>query len=482
MTTAQEYQGAVTARAAVAAARWREVAVATGPADRAAAEAGIRLAYRQAGLAEPEHVVWVGSPLLGAAAALLLTGRAARALPAGEAGDRALDALAQARRALRTAGVTPGPEGAGRSVRDEVRTRPWERARQRVHDRLGPVGWAELWSLTGAELWDGTRGLADRIRTGVVEALTPPPDGDGERSAAEGTAARLALLDAVAGQHDGPWLAAFDAAGTADRQDGTENRRQGGAPAPAGTGTSAGPGAPAAPEGPAGSDGSGRPESLGGLDSSGGPERLGGPDHLGDLGRSDGPGGPEGPGLEALHSLALSGLAAVARAAGWWWPYERVVVVAERPEVLHRDEAGRLDRADGPALLFPDGFALHAWRGMPVPAGFLAGLAGLTPERIRAEENAELRRVMLEHYGYERYLAESGAQPLHRDETGVLWRIELPGDEPVVMVEVVNSTPEPDGTRRTYWLRVPPATTTAREGVAWTFGVDAADYRPERET
>ena len=56
------------------------------------------------------------------------------------------------------------------------------------------------------------------------------------------------------------------------------------------------------------------------------------------------------------------------------------------------------------------------------------------------------------------------------------------GDEDVVMVEVVNSTPEPDGTSRTYWLRVPPRTRTAKEGVAWTFGLDGAAYAPVRQT
>lgn len=50
------------------------------------------------------------------------------------------------------------------------------------------------------------------------------------------------------------------------------------------------------------------------------------------------------------------------------------------------------------------------------------------------------------------------------------------------MVEVVNATPEPDGTRRTYWLRVPPQTRTAKEGVAWTFGLDPADYQPLTQT
>jgi hypothetical protein len=178
----------------------------------------------------------------------------------------------------------------------------------------------------------------------------------------------------------------------------------------------------------------------------------------------------------------LEGLAEVARHAGWWWPYEKGVVICERPVALHRDEAGRLDRSDGPALAYPDGFALYAWRGMPVPAAFLDELSSLTPERIRAETNAELRRVMLEHYGYDRYLADSRAEPVHRDETGILWRISLPDDEDILTVEVVNSTPEPDGTSRTYWLRVPPTTRTAKQGVAWTFGLEAEAYEPERQT
>lgn len=186
--------------------------------------------------------------------------------------------------------------------------------------------------------------------------------------------------------------------------------------------------------------------------------------------------------FDTAAGTPLEGPAAVAREAGWWWPYENLAVISERPTTLHRDEAGRLDRADGPAVGYADDFALYAWRGMPVPGEFLAELAALTPDRIRAEENAELRRVMLEFYGYDRYLSESGAEPVQRDETGILWRIPLADDEDVVMVEVLNSTPEPDGTSRTYWLRVPPATRTAREGVSWTFGVTEADYEPLVQT
>ncbi|WP_394437791.1 DUF6745 domain-containing protein [Streptomyces sp. SGAir0957] len=348
-------------------AHWRAVAAATGPADRDAAEAGVRRAYRAAGLAEPERILWADSPR----AAVLLLVRLA------ETGEQ------------------------GSPVRDVIRNAPWAEARERLHARLGPAGWAAHWNATGGRLWDSTQMLVDRIRTGLVEELSAPSRTvAGARDRRSETAIRLMLLDAVLGQHEAAWLSAF---GAADAE-------------------------------------------------------------------SD------------LRLFALDGLAQVARSAGWWWPYERVAVVCERPTALHRDEAGRLDCATGPALAFPDGFALHAWRGMPVPADFLAGLAGLTPQRIREEENAELRRVMLEHFGYDRYLTESGAEPVHRDATGILWRVQLPGDEDVVMVEVVNSTPEPDGTHRTYWLRVPPRTRTAREGVAWTFGLQADAYEPQRET
>lgn len=334
---------------------WRAVAAATGPVDRAAAEAGVRRAYSDAGLPAPELIVWADSPLAGVAAV------------------RALNEP-------------------GRSVRQAVRTEPWAAERDRVHAELGPSGWSELWSATGARLWDTTRILTERVRGGVVErAVTVSADERAARVRAE-REVRGWLLDAVFGQHDAPWLSAFD-----------------------------------------------------------GSERL-------------------------------AGLIEVARHAGWWWPYERAVVLCERPTRLERDEAGRLHSADGPALVFPDGFALHAWGGMPIPEDFLEGLNSITPQRIRSEENAELRRVMLEHFGYDRYLSESGAEPVHRDETGVLWRIPLADDEDIAMVEVVNSTAEPDGTFRTYWLRVPPATRTARAGVAWTFGLTEEEYHPSRET
>lgn len=77
---------------------------------------------------------------------------------------------------------------------------------------------------------------------------------------------------------------------------------------------------------------------------------------------------------------------------------------------------------------------------------------------------------------------ESGAQLIHSDETGALYRKELPGDEPLVVVHVLNATPEPDNSVKRYALRVPPDIKRAREAVAWTFNVREEEYHPEEQS
>ena len=94
----------------------------------------------------------------------------------------------------------------------------------------------------------------------------------------------------------------------------------------------------------------------------------------------------------------------------------------------------------------------------------------------------EVRRALLEQVGYDRFLRALAATPVHTDECGSLYRIELPGDEPLALVRVTNATPEPDGSRREYLFRVPPVLRSARDAVAWTFGMSAREYSPAAQT
>jgi hypothetical protein len=128
-----------------------------------------------------------------------------------------------------------------------------------------------------------------------------------------------------------------------------------------------------------------------------------------------------------------------------------------------------------------------------VPAWIIREPGRLTVEAIDAERNAEIRRAMVERFGVERLVREGGAELLDESDSGRLWRRPMqrevrfrwgsaPREEPLVMVEVRNSTPEPDGSFRTYFLRVPPAMTSSQEAVAWTFGMSGEEYAPAQET
>jgi len=76
----------------------------------------------------------------------------------------------------------------------------------------------------------------------------------------------------------------------------------------------------------------------------------------------------------------------------------------------------------------------------------------------------------------QRYVALGGAARVAEDETGILWRKTWFGYDAWTAVEVINATPEPDGTRKHFFLQVPANLQTAREAVAWTYGMRAEAY------
>jgi hypothetical protein len=191
---------------------------------------------------------------------------------------------------------------------------------------------------------------------------------------------------------------------------------------------------------------------------------------------------------------ALSSRAELDKAIGIWLPFvdaveaglwlffptaDEVIAVA-RPAMQVVDDD--LHCEDGPAVAWPGGARYWFWRGVQVPQKVVEAPESLTAAEINEEQNVEVRRVMQERFGYDRYLKDSNAKLLQTDDFGALWWYDNPGDEPLVMVELLNATPEPDGSVKTYFLRVPPTMKTAREAVAWTFEFSDGEYEPAVES
>jgi hypothetical protein len=122
------------------------------------------------------------------------------------------------------------------------------------------------------------------------------------------------------------------------------------------------------------------------------------------------------------------------------------------------------------------------WRGVQIDEKIAFEPERITIGEILGETNAELRRVLLERFGLERFIAEANAEVLDVDHDAggerKLLRVPMPEDEPLVCVLV-----HCPSTGRQYILRVPPTMQTCREAVAWTVGFDDPDqYRPLVET
>jgi|AGTN01.2.fsa_nt_gi hypothetical protein len=159
-----------------------------------------------------------------------------------------------------------------------------------------------------------------------------------------------------------------------------------------------------------------------------------------------------------------------------------VCFVCEHPTHLSLDNQANAHRENGPAMEFSDGWNVYAWHGRRVPSEIIEYPERITVRQIEKERNIEVRRIMIQRYGERKFFVDSGALEIHKDSFGTLYRKEMEGDEPLVMVKVMNSTPEWDGSHKGYFIRVPPEITTAKAAVAWSFQLASNEYDPNIET
>lgn len=153
----------------------------------------------------------------------------------------------------------------------------------------------------------------------------------------------------------------------------------------------------------------------------------------------------------------------------------------ELPERLRI--TGGLEVADTALVRIPARLRRYLrWRGVAVSERIVLHPETITASEVLNQWNAEVRRVMIERVGYERFMLEAGARVVDEDyDTGgprQLLRVNLDGDEPLVCLSVYDPS-----TGRQYLLRVPPDMASGLEAAAWIAGFDDPDdYQPEAET
>lgn len=122
------------------------------------------------------------------------------------------------------------------------------------------------------------------------------------------------------------------------------------------------------------------------------------------------------------------------------------------------------------------------WAGVNIDRRIAFAPETIQVDEVLRERNAERRRVLLDRYGYGRFIQDSSAEVLDGDtDPGgprQLLRVKLAGDEDLVAMSCFCPS-----TGRQYMIRVPPTTPSCRHAAAWIAGFDNPDdYQPMIET
>ena len=202
----------------------------------------------------------------------------------------------------------------------------------------------------------------------------------------------------------------------------------------------------------------------------------------------------------------------ITKSCHWFYPFSDFCLISDKPVRISRDEQGRLHDDSQKAIEYSDGWGFCSVHGVVVPDYVIESPNEINTEKIESESNSEIRRVMLDRFGWDRYILETNTKPIDKSEFGILYRKKMRGDEPCVMVRLLNRTPSdhggitkqeavkiygevmvhdkigygyklisefPESTKfEEYIHRVPPMIKTAHEAVSWIAGVKPEAYKP----
>lgn len=159
---------------------------------------------------------------------------------------------------------------------------------------------------------------------------------------------------------------------------------------------------------------------------------------------------------------------------GWVYVFYDLCLVCDRPRILSFDNQQRLHAEGAPAIQYADGFNVYVHRGRRLSEKY----GKVHPHEWRSqwlleEDNAELRRVLIQGIGYARICQELEAQELDTWQEYTLLKIANNLDiEPIHLLKMICPS-----TKSIHVLRVPPDVKLAREAIRWVnWGTDPEEF------
>ncbi|MEG3923501.1 leucine-rich repeat domain-containing protein [Microcoleus sp. T3B2] len=159
---------------------------------------------------------------------------------------------------------------------------------------------------------------------------------------------------------------------------------------------------------------------------------------------------------------------------GFIFPFEKICFVCDRPRHLRFDSQNRFHAEGEPAIEFADGWNFYYYHGVELPEKY----GCLHPnqwqsEWLLREDNAELRRVLIQGIGYARLCEELLATKIDIWQEYALLQIYNNAEaEPIILLKMTCPS-----TGFIHALRVPPDLTSAREAIRWVnWDIDPEEF------
>ncbi len=179
--------------------------------------------------------------------------------------------------------------------------------------------------------------------------------------------------------------------------------------------------------------------------------------------------------LDEEEQEALRCLNQLFENCGWIFTFEKVCIVCDRPRKISLDTENRLHAEGEPVIVFSDGWHTgYYYHGVKLPEKY----GKLHPHEWQAqwlleEDNAELRRVLIQAIGYDRICEQLQAQVIDSWQEYTLLRIDADVDvEPIHLLKMTCPS-----TAKIHTLRVPPQINSARVAVRWVnWDIDPEEF------
>jgi hypothetical protein len=144
--------------------------------------------------------------------------------------------------------------------------------------------------------------------------------------------------------------------------------------------------------------------------------------------------------LQLASCNKLDGLFELSKYCGWFWPFAGAVILTEKPTEIHLRER-RLHCDGGPAILYRDGFAVHALNGVLVPAWLAeTPIDKLDPNEVMKLTNAEQRKEGIAKIGIPNMREALKVEVIHTFKDYELWTIEFEGRRIGPYLKMVNDS------------------------------------------